>query len=379
MHSTMLKEVNIHRRYRYAMISSEIRRDLQKPLAYFRRLDIYHLYRTPTWNDMKPSEFTDRTIRFNLPFDLVYKLHKVKPQIVQGPEPLSLLMLPYLFATLIYLWFHPRVRLVTLSHEPLSLASKYHPLIVPAYRLILNWWFRRASVVFWFDSRTKRNLLANGVKPEKLVHLSYGAWGIDVDEFTPAGPSVSIETDDPVILYVGRLAYVKGVAYLLDAFRLLRDRGIKVHLAIVGDGHEGERLRARATELGVDGQITWFGTVRNADLPPYMRAAEFLVLPSITSRLWVQQYSSTAWQAMGCGLPVIATRTGCLDEFTPPEVGILVPERDPISLADAMAELLTDSDKRQQMSTSARAYALQRFHDKRNVDMAEQTVLAWCT
>src|SRR6266496_4848217 len=132
------------------MISSEIRRDLQGPLAYFQKLDIYHFYRSAPWNDMKAFEFNSRTIKFSLPFDLFWKLRQVNPDIVQGPEPLSLLMLPYLFATLVYLWLHPAVKLVTLSLEPIPLEKKYHPVIVPLFRLILRWWFQRASVVFWF-------------------------------------------------------------------------------------------------------------------------------------------------------------------------------------------------------------------------------------
>lgn len=365
-------------RYRYAMISSEIRRDLQEPLGYFKQLDIYHFYRSAPWNDMKDAEFTARTIRFRLPFDLFWQLWRVKPAIIQGPEPLSLLMLPYLFATLIYLWLHPRVKLVTLSLEPIPLGLKYHPLIVPFLRLILRWWFDRATLIFWFDSGSKRNLLANGADPARLVNCIYGSWGIDPEEFTPHGPAINCGVNKPVILYVGRLSSVKGVTYLLDAFRRLLDRGIRAHLVIVGDGPERVHLQDQARALELENRITWFGTVKNADLPPYMRAAQFLVLPSITARLWVQQLSMTAWQAMGCGLPIIATRTGCMDEFTPPDTGILVPQRNPDALAAAMADLLNQPAKRQAMAQAARQYALQRFHARQNVALAEQTILQWC-
>jgi glycosyltransferase involved in cell wall biosynthesis len=364
--------------YRYAMVSSEVRRDLQGPLAYFERLDIYHFYRSAPWNDMKDTEFDERTIRFRFPLDLFWKLWRARPEIVQGPEPLSLLMLPYLMATLLYLWCHPRVKLVTLSLEPIPLAKKYHPLLVPLFRLILGWWFHRAAVIFWLDTGAQRNLLSNGADPRKMVYLMYGSWGIDLGEDTPDGPAVPIESADPVVLYVGRLNAVKGVRYLLDAHKLLLDRGIAAHLVIVGDGPERARLQAQARDLGLDGKITWFGTIKNADLPPYFRAARFLVLPSISTKLWVQQLSTTAWQAMGCGLPVIATRTGCMDEFTPPEAGLLVPERDPASLADAMALLLTDPARQRRMALAAREYALQRFDAKRNVRLAEQTILEWC-
>ena len=365
-------------RYRYAMISNENRSDTQGPLAYFDALELYHFYRVTPWNDMKPEEFDERTIKYKTPVDLVWKLRKLNPDIVQGPEPLSLLMLPFLAMTLLYLWIHPRVRLVTLSLEPIPLGKKYHPLLVPLFRLILWFWFRRARVIFWLDTASKRNLLVNGADSRKLVSLMYGSWGIDPDEFTPDGPRVDLPTEDPVILYVGRLSPGKGVTYLIDAYKLLLDRGVKAHLAIVGDGSERARLEDQARTLGVMDRITWFGTIKHVDLPPYMRAAQFLVLPSITLKLWVQQLSQTAWQAMGCGLPVVSTQTGCMAEFTPPETGILVPERDAVALADAMQTLLDDPARLRTMSAAARAYALERFDAKRNVRLSEQTILQWC-
>jgi glycosyltransferase involved in cell wall biosynthesis len=103
-----------------------------------------------------------------------------------------------------------------------------------------------------------------------------------------------------------------------------------------------------------------------------------LVLPSITTKLWVQQLSMTAWQAMGCGLPVISTQTGCMDEFTPPETGVLVPERDATALADAIQALLDDPVRRAAMGNAARAYALERFDAHRNVLVAERTILERC-
>jgi glycosyltransferase involved in cell wall biosynthesis len=363
---------------RYVMVSSEIRRDLQHPLSYFRRLDIVHLYRSAPWNDMKAFEFDDHTIRFRWPIDLFVHLWRARPQIVQGPEPLSLLMLPYLCATLLYLWLRPQVKLVTLSLEPIPLRDKYHPLAVPVFRAILWFWFRRATVIFWFDSGSHRNLLANGANPAKLVNMIYGSWGVDLDEFHPSGESIVRPSDDPVVLYVGRLDRVKGVHDLLDAFKILRDGGTSAHLAIVGDGPERDRLQEQSRRLGIEPYVTWYGGVKNADLPPYMRVAEYLVLPSISTKLWVQQLSITAWQAMACGLPVIATRTGCMEEFTPPEVGLLPPERNPAQFAAAMQTLLTMPERRASMSAAARAYAERRFDARRNVETAERVILEWC-
>jgi rhamnosyl/mannosyltransferase len=235
-------------------------------------------------------------------------------------------------------------------------------------------------VIFWLDSGSRRNLLANGADPAKMVHQIYGCWGLDLNEFSPDGPRIELETGGPVILYVGRLNRAKGVHYLLDAFRLLRDRGVRAHLVIAGDGDERAQLREQAKRLGVDADVSWLGAggIKNVDVPRYLRAAHVFVMPSITSRLWVQLFSVAAWEAMACGVPVIVTRTGSLPEFTPPEAGILIPERDVVALADALAELLTDAARRQQMATEARAYAVRRFDSRKNVELAEQSILEWC-
>jgi rhamnosyl/mannosyltransferase len=170
----------------------------------------------------------------------------------------------------------------------------------------------------------------------------------------------------------------KGVSYLLDALRIVLDRQTPAHLVIVGSGPEEATLRAQASRLELDTHITWFGTVKHADLGQYLRAGDIFVLPSLTTKIWSQQLSSAAWHAMAAGLPVVSTQTGCMNEFTPTETGILVPQRDARALADAISVLLLDDRRRQSMAAAARAYAERRFDARKNVEQAEQTILQWC-
>lgn len=362
---------------KYVMVSSEIRRDLEQPLSYFERLEIHHLYNRAPWNDMKQGDFGKRTKRFFTPLSLYWHLHKIRPDIIQGPEPLSLLMYPFLVAVYLYLLLHPNTKLVTLSLEPIPLDKKYHPLLVPMFQVVLTRWFKRASVIFWFDRGSYENLLRYGAPKETLVNQLYGSWGVDLANFTPEGDQ-AFTNSEPTILYVGRLAHVKGVTYLLDAFKRLRERGHAAKLAIVGDGAERDALEQQAQDSGFAGDITFYGLVKNADLPPYMRAADIFALPSISSKLWVQQLSMTAWQAMACGLPVVATDTGQMREFTPEDTGFLVPERDADALADALMALIEDASQRQAMSHAALEYARERFDTVKNVARAEDTILSRC-
>ncbi|MEM6430819.1 MAG: glycosyltransferase [Deinococcota bacterium] len=362
---------------KYVMVSSEIRRDLEQPLSYFKRLEIHHLYNRAPWNDMKQGDFGPLTKRFFTPLSLYWHLHNIKPDIIQGPEPLSLLMFPFLVAVYLYLLLHPKVKLVTLSLEPIPLDKKYHPVLVPMFQSVLTGWFKRAAVIFWFDRGSYENLLRYKAPQETLVNQLYGSWGVDLDSFKPDGDQ-AFDNEIPTILYVGRLAKVKGVTYLIEAFDRLRDQGHLAKLAIVGDGAEREALeqQARASEFADD--ISFYGLIKNADLPPYMRAADIFALPSITSKLWVQQLSMTAWQAMACGLPVVTTDTGQMREFTPEGTGFLVEERNSDALADALGKLVEDASLREQMSEAALAYAQDRFDTVKNVARAEDTILSRC-
>ncbi|MEM7734768.1 MAG: glycosyltransferase [Deinococcota bacterium] len=362
---------------KYVMVSSEIRRDLEQPLSYFDRLEIHHLYNRAPWNDMKQGDFGHLTKRFFTPLSLYWHLHKIKPDIIQGPEPLSLLMFPFLVAVYIYLLLHPNVKLVTLSLEPIPLDKKYHPILVPMFQSVLTGWFKRASVIFWFDRGSYENLLRYGAPEETLVNQLYGSWGVDLDNFKPEGDK-AFDNEIPTILYVGRLAKVKGVTYLLEAFDKLRHQGHLAKLAIVGDGAEREALEQQAKTSEFADDITFYGLIKNADLPPYMRAADIFALPSITSKLWVQQLSMTAWQAMACGLPVVTTDTGQMREFTPEGTGFLVEERNADVLAEALSKLVEDGTLRQSMSEAALAYAQDRFDTVKNVARAEDTILSRC-
>jgi glycosyltransferase involved in cell wall biosynthesis len=242
---------------------------------------------------------------------------------------------------------------------------------------VLTRWFKRASVIFWFDRGSYENLLRYGAPEDTLVNQLYGSWGVDLANFNPDGAK-AFTNSEPTILYVGRLAKVKGVTYLIDAFKRLRERGQVAKLAIVGDGAERDALEQQAKDSGFAQDITFYGLIKNADLPPYMRAADIFALPSITSKLWVQQLSMTAWQAMACGLPVVTTDTGQMREFTPEGTGFLVPEHDADALADALGDLVADDSKRQTMRQAAIEYAHDRFDTVKNVARAEHTILVRC-
>jgi D-inositol-3-phosphate glycosyltransferase len=174
--------------------------------------------------------------------------------------------------------------------------------------------------------------------------------GVDTDLFRPgsrAEARAALGLDGgPVVLYVGRLAPIKGLDTLLDAVGRLRDRGRRPRLLIVGgdadeplDGHEAE-LRRRVERLGLRDAVSFVGAQPQPTLRSYYVAADATVLPS-----YYESFGMVALEAMACASPVIASRVGGLATTVRDGVtGFLVPDGDAAALAARLDAVLGDPD-----------------------------------
>jgi glycosyltransferase involved in cell wall biosynthesis len=110
------------------------------------------------------------------------------------------------------------------------------------------------------------------------------------------------------LAYVGRLIPLKRVRLLVEALALLPGWRLRV----LGDGPERARLTALAGELGVADRCDFRGHVDNATLEEHLDGASLLVLPTGENARQAEQFGKAALEAVACGLPVLASRTGNL-------------------------------------------------------------------
>jgi D-inositol-3-phosphate glycosyltransferase len=188
-----------------------------------------------------------------------------------------------------------------------------------------------------------------GADPARIAVIPCG---VDTNLFLPgdqAAARAALGLDDQLqLLYVGRLAPIKGLETLLDAMARLRAAGTRVHLSIVGgdadeplNGHEGE-LRVRLARLDLHSAVTFVGAQPQERLRAWYVAADATVLPS-----HYESFGMVAMEAMACGIPVVASRVGGLQTTVRDGVtGLLVPDHDPVALAGALDRLLGDPDLR---------------------------------
>ena len=160
----------------------------------------------------------------------------------------------------------------------------------------------------------------------------------------------------PRLGVIGRLSHEKGVDIFLDAFRLLADRGIAAGAVIAGDGPERERLAVQAARLGVAGSVHFLGAVHPAD--PLYPELDLVVIPSRSEGL-----PNVLLEALSAGRRVVSTDVGAVTEvLEDAAAGRVVPARDPVALADAIAAGLAEPVE---AGADARRVAVDRFSIER--------------
>ena len=131
--------------------------------------------------------------------------------------------------------------------------------------------------------------------------------------------------------YAGRLVPEKGLTTLIEACSQTGDR-----LLVVGEGPERDRLQRKAERSGVE--VDWLGSVPSEEMPAVYSGMSVLVLPSLETPRWKEQFGRVLVEAMASGVPVIGSRTGEIPKVIG-EAGLLFEPGSVRSLTDQIQKL----------------------------------------
>ena len=187
--------------------------------------------------------------------------------------------------------------------------------------------------------------------------------GVDVDRFAYSGPADGLR-----LIAVSRLSPEKDVATLLRAVAIARRDLPELTLAVVGDGVCRDDLETLAEELAITDCVTFLG--ERSDVPALLAESSLFVSSSLTEGI-----SLTFLEAMGVGLPVLATRVGGNPEVIIPagheseaQTGELVPSDDPEAFAQALTRMAQSRDQWATWGRSGRRRVETRFSLARMID-----------
>lgn len=180
---------------------------------------------------------------------------------------------------------------------------------------------------------------------DKLVHIPHG---IDTDCFFPSGDVNPIKNKPTWnrtktnILCVANLYHGKGIDLLIKAFAALSGRE-KCHLHIIspgGDQSTKTEIQTLINTYSLDHQVSFYGAQNRQQLAGFYRAADLLVSPSRK-----EGFGLVVAEAIACGTPVLATRSGGPTEIVTNENGLLVETNSVDALKDGMEVLLTSLEQ----------------------------------
>ena len=240
------------------------------------------------------------------------------------------------------LWFHPQ--------------TMFHTLTFPLTRFI----YRHADALVVYGYHVKDYLVKLGVDEMKISYCwnvtdnSLYNRRVSENELAVLKKYYHLQ-DRYVLLFVGRLSEEKGLEYLLEAIRIIK-KDLNVSLLIVGTGEREQHLKQLVREYGLEG-VSFIGYIPNKELIQYYALADVFVLPSITTKTLKEVWGIVLNEAMNQGCPVIATNAvgaavGGLVQHG--KNGLIVPERDSQSLANAIITIFSDKKKLQSMKEFTR-------------------------
>jgi len=205
----------------------------------------------------------------------------------------------------------------------------------------------KSSVIFANSTYTKERLIRLGVKEEKIIINKVPPNFLDIaldKNLLRQFRNKFVLPSKKIILFVGRLVEPKGTEYLIRS--LLHTKNKNIHLIIAGDGIIIDKLKKLTQTLRLEDDVTFFGWANRENVGKLYAISDLLVCPSIdTLEENAEGMGLVIPEAMNSGLPVIATSVGGIVDTVKDGInGLLVNQKDPKSIAEAIDRIISDQD-----------------------------------
>jgi glycosyltransferase involved in cell wall biosynthesis len=217
-----------------------------------------------------------------------------------------------------------------------------------------------ADLVVTLGEAMREEIVARGVPADKVLIVPNAVSEEFLQPLPDAGAlrkELGIAPNEHVVGEVTSLVPHEGIGTLLEATRLLKDRGVKVRTLIVGDGPERPALQRQAADLGLGQAVIFTGRVPAAKVREFHALLDVFVVPRTPDRVCQLVTPLKPVEAMASGLCVVTSDVKALAEIIKPDVtGALTIPQDPVALADSLELLVCSPDIRKKLGDNAREW-----------------------
>ena len=253
--------------------------------------------------------------------------------------------------------------LVTTVHHPITLDLQIALDAAGSWRerLLIRRWHsflrmqrrvvRRLRHVITVSARSRRDIARDFGRPESATDLIYN--GIDTAVFRP---HEDIRRKNLQLMATASAdAPLKGLRYLLEAYASLLPRYPALELLVIGRAKPGGSTEKLLQRLGLSERVRFISGISTGELVRHYAEATVAVVPSL-----YEGFGLPAGEAMACGVPLVSTDGGALPEIVG-DAGVVVPAGDAAALAQAIAALLDDPQRRQVLGDAGRRRIVDTF------------------
>ena len=214
--------------------------------------------------------------------------------------------------------------------------------------------------------------LQHGVTPERMWDAPVGA---DVDLFYPQPKNQALfeqlNLTNPVLVYSGQMEVASYAEFTLDVLKLVKEKIPSTSLLVLGGGRKLESIRKKAVAIGVNDSVRFTDYVPGEEIPSYLCLADVALAPFEENDVTRAKSPLKIAEYLAMGLPVVASDIGEARRMTE-GAGIAVPCSDHKTMAEAVIQILQNTDLREKMSVTGRKTAETRYNWKSHTDNLEK-------
>jgi colanic acid/amylovoran biosynthesis glycosyltransferase len=261
---------------------------------------------------------------------------------------------------------HPAtLALIISKFSNITYSITAHAHDIQVFRNLLDWKIAEARFVRTcteFNRRLLEELYPNETRG-KMVVIHYGVDPDLYDDETKRARSGVLPARQRILCVASHRPY-KGLPFLIEACRILRDEGHVFDCNLVGTGPMRDELAQMIRDRNLDDCVHLLGAQPEAEVARLLKETTFFVLPSIIQKDGMMEGMPNALiEAMATGRAVISTTIAGIPELIDHgSTGLLVPPEDSVRLADAIRQMLVDPERTRRMGERGRERILQEFN-----------------
>jgi glycosyltransferase involved in cell wall biosynthesis len=338
-----------------------------------------HLVVPPSWNEGGKSIPCEPERNSNLylhisPVLFRYRTHRVVylhlPSLIRSIHPDFIYMdaepenYAALEALVLRKIFAPHAVLSLVSHRNIDHVAIGLPYKLSSANHFCDRMIRRSPVDVLF-CRARETQSFGAPYAARVCYLPHS---VDCSLFVPSEKYDFRHKEEMTIGFVGRITESKGVKILVEAFGRLPSSH---RLVLVGRGNLVEEIGQIAQREGMGDRVSLRAPVPHLAIPEVMRSFDVLVLPSLETKYWKEQFGRVLIEAMACGVPVIASNSGGIPDVVG-DAGLLFKTGSVIGLVESLSALLGNPAGMHELGRKGRERALTMF----DVPVVANTLMA---